>query len=1042
VLGLVLFIMGGAVGLYVWDNAQHEALTRAHFNQVAAATAQQLTGWRAERLSDARVLAEGPMAAIYATWQSTQQPVDLMRLRQSLNAIAVTGGYAGAVLQRPSDQSELAVAPGGDPHRLIDAVATRPVSAAAISLSPAARTRDGALYATLDVHLLHQERLVGVVRLIIGPNTWPVPAAVAQMTLAVAQQAPPLAIVGSLTEVRPRVHGRAEITSAGWTITAALEHPLSRRYRALWVGSAVLLLVLGLYAYLGLKREVVPERDDDEAWAILNALPEGVALADLAGRYIFANPAMCSLTGYSFDELTALTVPDLAQPKGEMRTSAGGRLETMQRGDGSSFKAEVSTVPVEWGGTTHVLRVVRDVSQREHAEAAWHESEALLLDAERIAGMGHWTLDVSTGLATWSPELLAMVGLPPGPVTVEAFEALVHADDWADVYAVVNGLALTGGRGELEFRIRRPTDGAERWIYWKADRLEASPGQPPRIRGIAQDITKRRAREDRLKQSAQVFESTQDAVVIMNANLEIEAVNRAFTVITGYVEKDLWQQPAHTLLATPWDAGAEIRRVGFWHGEVELRRRSGEVFPAVLRLSRITDNNHTVTNYIGVFSDITELKASQAKLEFLAHHDLLTGLPNRHSFGLAVDAAVQRAAESGRPGALLFLDLDRFKHINDSLGHPVGDWVLSQVAQRLLTLNAAPCRFGGDEFTLLLEDVSEAQVVAAAAQIIKTIEAPLISDEHDLALGVTIGIARFPKDGTDVDTLLSNADAAMYEAKAIAPGGYGFYSSALTERARERALLLAHLRRAVANNALYPVFQPQFSLHGGAEMTGLEALVRWRDTDGKMISPGRFIPLAEECGLILPIGAWMLRRVCEQARGWLDAGLDFGRVGVNVAAAQVQREDFADLVIQILDETGLPPDRLELELTETAVMNEAERAADHFKVLRSLGVSLAVDDFGTGHSSLFNLLKLPFDKLKIDQKFVFQLPHDPSSVAIVKACIALGHSLNFQVIAEGVETEAQAQFLTELGCDLMQGYLRGRPELPETVARYFTPRAA
>ncbi len=554
--------------------------------------------------------------------------------------------------------------------------------------------------------------------------------------------------------------------------------------------------------------------------------------------------------------------------------------------------------------------------------------------------------------------------------------------------------------------------------------------------GVQEDITEQREYEDRLRQSATVFESTIEGVVITDVEGCIVDVNRAFSDITGYPrEQAIGENPSllrsgrhgPEFYQAMW---ASILSAGYWTGEIWNRCKDGRVIPEWLTISSVYDEEGLLTHYVGVFSDISQQKRTEEKLEYLAHHDPLTTLPNRLLFNARLHHALEHAERNRLTLAVIFLDLDRFKNINDSLGHPAGDLLLQQVADRLrhcVRTEDTVARIGGDEFTILLEGLGEpANAATVANKILLGFSEPFELEGRDQFVTASIGISVYPRDGRDNARLLRNADTAMYLVKEQGRNSYAFYAEQLTAQARERVMLENELHKALERNQLFLHYQPQVLLQTG-EMIGAEALLRWRHPELGMIAPGRFIPIAEESGLIIDIGAWVLRKACLQAKQWLDEGLQLERIAVNIAGPQIQRGDLLGTTQQALELSGLPPQLLELEVTEGFIMREADHAIHLLGQMKALGVNLAIDDFGTGYSSLTYLKRLPIDILKIDQSFVRDIPQDANDMAIAKAVIAMGKSLGLQVIAEGVETEQQQRFLIQEGCSLGQGYLFSRP---------------
>lgn len=477
-----------------------------------------------------------------------------------------------------------------------------------------------------------------------------------------------------------------------------------------------------------------------------------------------------------------------------------------------------------------------------------------------------------------------------------------------------------------------------------------------------------------------------------------------------------------------------IRKKGKWHGEVVNRRKNGEVYPAWLNVCTVMDEEGDVTQYVAVFSDIGDIKHSQERLNHAEYHDPLTNLPNRQLLNDRLEHAFECARRDEKKVAVLFLDLDRFKQINDTLGYLIGDHLLQQVAERLTSLMREDDSLGrlvGDEFLMIMEGLSKPQDAAILAQkILDTFKTPFNVDDHELFMTTSIGISIYPDNGDTVNVQVTNADVAMYSAKEEGNNSYLFYSPKLTQIAIERSNLESQLRYALARDELHLCYQPQVSFETG-EIIGAEALVRWEHPEMGMVSPGKFIEIAENCGLIIPIGEWVLRTACREMAAWRSAGYPLKKIAVNVAGPQIKRSDLVGLVRTTLDESGLDPECLELEVTEGFIMDDPEHSIDLLNRLKALGVGLAIDDFGTGHSCLSYLKQFPIDKLKIDRSFVMNIPDNLDDKAIAHAVIALGKAMNLKVIAEGVEIGEQQNFLHSAGCDEGQGYLYSKPVIAE-----------
>ncbi len=551
-----------------------------------------------------------------------------------------------------------------------------------------------------------------------------------------------------------------------------------------------------------------------------------------------------------------------------------------------------------------------------------------------------------------------------------------------------------------------------------------------------QDISDRKRRDEETRLAASVFNGTTEGIVITDARGVILQVNSAFSEITGFQAEEVLGKTPRILRSDYhddhfytefWNA---LTTTGFWQGELWNRRKDGEAHPVWQNISAIRDDTGDIVQYISIFSDITDKKLSEQRIEHLAHYDVLTDLPNRVLFNERCEHALIRARREGKKLVVMFLDLDRFKHINDSLGHPIGDRLLQNVAKRLNALireEDTVARLGGDEFVLILEDVVDSNIIVPVAEkLLAAFNEPFDLEGSQLHVSSSVGIAIYPADGEDVTTLVRNADAAMYRAKESGRNNYQFYTREMTASARARVSLESSLRLAIERQQLVLHYHPQFDLKSG-KLTGAEALVRWQHPEMGLVPPDSFIPLAEETGLILPIGEWVLRTACHQAKKWLDSGRQFGAVAVNISGNQIERGDIVDLVRQVLWETHLPAHLLELEITESFIMKHADEALDTLSALRKLGISLAIDDFGTGYSSLSYLKQMPINKLKIDRSFVSDVPEGKADAAITRAVIALGKGLSLHVVAEGVESEVQRQFLEDEGCHEAQGFFYTQP---------------
>ncbi len=551
------------------------------------------------------------------------------------------------------------------------------------------------------------------------------------------------------------------------------------------------------------------------------------------------------------------------------------------------------------------------------------------------------------------------------------------------------------------------------------------------------ELMERRRVEARLHVMATVFESSREAIIISDHANRIVAVNDAFSRLTGYSMAEVLGRNPRMLSAgmTPVEVYKDMWKVlseqGSWQGEIWDRRKDGKIYPKWLSINTVRGTSGKVSHYVAIFSDISERKEAEEKIYHLAHHDSLTGLSNRMSLSLELNAAVRQAAQSRQRLALMFIDLDRFKEINDVHGHDVGDQLLVEVASRLkqaVRHGDAVARLGGDEFVILLRHVNGRESAAQVAEKVRqSLERPYETGGLTLRTTASIGMALYPQDGETAEHLMKSADTAMYHAKAVGRNNLQFYSLGLEQALVERVKMVGDLRHALDGQQFMLHYQPQFDARTG-RLDGVEALLRWLHPVDGWVSPARFIPVAEQSGLILEIGEWVLGQACRQWRLWYEqTGNPDLRVAVNLAAPQLASNDLIDQVDQLLRWHDMPPECLELEITESMLMEDIEQNVERLGALRDRGVKLAIDDFGTGYSSLNYLRMLPIDALKLDRSFVHGVETDSGNAAICKSIIALAHNLGLQVVAEGVETESQRAFLVSHGCDRLQGYLLGRP---------------
>ena len=574
------------------------------------------------------------------------------------------------------------------------------------------------------------------------------------------------------------------------------------------------------------------------------------------------------------------------------------------------------------------------------------------------------------------------------------------------------------------------------WVVFSAGLIFLARARLFRCLGIGAKLRERNEDHERLRQAAAVFDCTREGVLVTDNKGLIVHVNRAFMAITGYQSEEvIGQRPSLFKSGRHPPAFYQamfttLNSTGEWSGEIWNRRKSGEIYPQWQTIRIVDDERGQRSHYVAVFSDISAIKNSEHELAHLAHYDPLTDLPNRLLFTDRTEQALASAQIHKRGCALLMIDLDHFKMINDSLGHSIGDQLLKGVGERLSAMvgpGITLARLGGDEFAVLAESCPQMVHAAALAQrIIDGLKEPFQIDGHQLFVNISVGISLFPGDALSAEQLLRNSDSALFKAKSAGRNGYALYTEELTAHAQQRVETAFELRRALEQQELRVYYQPVHDLKT-RRLIGVEALVRWEHPQRGLVSPAEFIPIAERTGLIAEIDAWVMRQACEQMCLWLQAGVVLSFVAVNVSSRLFARRELFGQVAKVLHETGLDPACLELEVTESAVMDDPEVALEQMHRLRELGVRLAIDDFGTGYSSLLRLKRMPVQKLKIDQGFVAGLPWDEDDAAIVRVIIALAQSMGMQVHAEGIEQVEQASFLLEHGCDLGQGYWFGRP---------------
>ncbi len=691
-----------------------------------------------------------------------------------------------------------------------------------------------------------------------------------------------------------------------------------------------------------------------------------------------------------------------------------------------------------WGTTNKNLR---------RAYARLDQNEAALARAQRIAQLGNWERALTTRSCFVSTELLRIFGIEGREfdATPRAFARVVHPDDRPALGHCLEQAARTGHSFDFEHRVVWP-DGTVRMVRHQGGSLLDLTGRPERVFGTLQDVTEWTAAQEQLRLSSSLFDSIGEVIAIADARRRIVEVNPAFVQVTGYAaEEALGEELGFNhrrradgrLDPAPWSAVDKNDR---WQGECWAQRKNGEDYPEWYSLTAVRNGRGVVTHYIGLSTDIGPLKRSQAQLEYLAHYDAVTGLANRRLLCDRLQFALAQARRTGRQVGVLFLDLDGFKLINDTLGHDAGDQVLAIVARRLkchARESDTVARLGGDEFVIALTNLAcPEEATRLARAVIDDVAQPIAVNQSEVLLTFSIGVAIGPEDGHDSATLLSCADRAMYWVKQRGKNAYRLFSRQLENSPGDSSEMAALLSRGLDAGDLFLEFQPQVAVQSGA-VVGLEALVRWRCGGREVVPPSDFIPVAERTGLIGRLGEWVLDEACRCARDWQQRSCPPVRIAINLSAQQLRQETLVDMVRRVAAGHDVDLHQLELELTESMLFGCDELTVRSLRQLGELGVQLAIDDFGAGHSSLRYLQQFPIARLKMDKAFLDRVPGPEPEARLVVAMIKLAQSLELEVVAEGIERQAQLDFLRASGCQVVQGFLLSPPvgaaQIPELL---------
>ncbi|MBO1923949.1 EAL domain-containing protein [Thiomicrorhabdus sp. 6S3-12] len=813
------------------------------------------------------------------------------------------------------------------------------------------------------------------------------------------------------------------------------------------------------------------EKELNQREAELEAIVESIPLMLFVKeakelRFVRFNKAGEKILGYSRDQMLGKNDYDFfpeeqasffveqdrkALNSGKV-TSVAEELVSTPAGDRILHTIKVG-IPDEKGEPKYLLGISEDITEFKKANDRLQASETYLRLAQSVAKVGHYVLDVQRGLWTSSEELDRILGIDEYFVRdVAGWISLIQPEDRAMMTEYLTNEVLGKKRPfDKEYRIVSPLDGREKWVYGIGVLQFDDAGDVVEMFGTIQDITERKKNERKLNQASSIIANLAEGIMVTDAENRFISVNPAFTRITGYSLQEVDGKTPNILYSGKhdesfyremWDG---LLDKGRWQGEVWNRRKNGEIYPQWLSISTIQDEKGGLLNYIGVFSDISALKENEEELRFLAHHDALTSLPNRVLLNDRLEHALTHISRSKLNLAVLYLDLDHFKAINDSFGHPHGDLLLQVIASRLqqaLRKHDTVSRVSGDEFVVLLEDLHSAEEAGLIAEkILDSISKPIMLDVNEVTVTASIGIAMAPADSSSSVLLLKNADTALYRAKDQGRNNFEFFSSEMSASSFETLFMLNGLYKALENEEFVIYYQPQVDMVEN-RLTGVEALVRWNHPEMGLVPPARFIPLAEDSGVILKLGEWVLRAACRQMKSWLEQGVAVDYIAVNLSGRQLIDKNLLHVVRSALQEANIDGRYIELEVTETLVMKETTYS-NVIQELKTLGVRISIDDFGTGYSSLVRLKYLPIDKLKIDMSFIQGVPEDEDDANITRTIINLAQGMNLNVIAEGVESEKQAEFLLQQQCRYVQGYLYSRPlpakELEAWLTRFQQP---
>jgi diguanylate cyclase (GGDEF)-like protein/PAS domain S-box-containing protein len=767
--------------------------------------------------------------------------------------------------------------------------------------------------------------------------------------------------------------------------------------------------------------------------AIFNASPDATIISNDQGKITMVNHQAEKLLGFKVGELIGQPIECIVSGINNAIVCDSAAYIAKKK-DQTEIDVNISCNTIKTRQGDFLAQALRDVTKQKQTETALMESEERFRQLANNAATMIWVSDANGDFSFVNHYWRSLTGVDADNLTRSEWLALIHPDDRETTVISNPEHGHIGAVITSEYRIRG-ANGDWVWILDKG-RVTYQDNVFNGYIGSAIDITERKQAEVDLYLAAAAFES-QEPLIIADVNYIVLKANNAYIKLSGYKREEIVGQKMKFLEQDRHDKHfyesmwVRIVKTGFWQGEIWDRRKNGEMLAIWLTISAVKNNTGLVTHCVATYIDITKRKLVEDDNMKLAFYDPLTQLPNRRLLHDRLSHGIQRSKREKQQFALLMLDLDRFKDVNDTLGHQAGDELLKQVAERIKSnLRAVDmtARLGGDEFVVLLENIAKPEDAARVAErIVDDLSKEFqVMVDHEVWISVSIGISLYPQHGENLESLMTQADSAMYKAKEQGGGSIVYFSEDLTRSAHERINLEGRLRKAIPQNELRVFFQPQIDI-ASDRIIGAEALVRWQDPNEGLIPPGRFIPVAEETNLIVAIGEWVLNETCKQGRKWLDMGFPPITLAVNVSTQQFKRSDINALVIKVIADTGFPAGQLELEITESGLMKNQENAVDILNKLHEKGVRIAIDDFGTGYSSLAYLKRFPLDVLKIDKSFIDDIPHSKDDMEIAATIVAMAHNLGFKVIAEGVETKEQLEFLKLKGCDSYQGYFKSRP---------------